>query len=478
MATVHSPVQRGATGIRHAPGTGTAPTGTRRTDVWNLGAVIVVWATCLFVAALWVDGGGVDDLLGGGASALNALGRLTGLVSSNLLLLLVLLMARIPLFERGFGRDGMTRMHRLTGFWSLWLLLAHIVLQTLGYAVEANLNPITQLVQFVVDYPGMLLATAGTLLVIMVAVTSARRARRRLRYESWHLLHLYGYLGAGLALPHQLWTGSDFTASPVATVYWWGLWIAAAVAIVIYRVIVPLAHSRRHLLRVSSVTPDGADGVTVRMRGVGVSNLGAKPGQFFVWRFLDGPGWTRGHPFSLSAAPVGDELAISARLVGDGTSRLTTLRPGTRVLIEGPYGKLTGESRQGRRMLLIGAGAGVAPLVALLEGEDYAPGSATLVTRDTVAEVALRTDAIAALVRDRGVQHVPLIGRRASTGPVWLPQSHAGWNGVAALRRLAPDPADHDVYVCGPPEWMDAVLRDLRAAGFPPSQVHRESFTV
>jgi hypothetical protein len=42
----------------------------------------------------------------------------------------------------------------------------------------------------------------------MVVVTSLRAARRRLGYESWHLLHLYGYLG--LALPHQLWTGQEF----------------------------------------------------------------------------------------------------------------------------------------------------------------------------------------------------------------------------------------------------------------------------
>ena len=48
----------------------------------------------------------------------------------------------------------------------------------------------------------------------MVVVTSIKAARRRLRYESWHLLHLYAYLGVGLALPHQLWTGQQFLAPP------------------------------------------------------------------------------------------------------------------------------------------------------------------------------------------------------------------------------------------------------------------------
>ena len=86
----------------------------------------------------------------------------------------------------------------------------------------------------------MLLALAGTLCLVMVVVTSVRAARRRLRYESWHLLHLYAYLGVGLALPHQLWTGQEFLASPAATVYWWTLWGAAAGAVLVCRVGLPL----------------------------------------------------------------------------------------------------------------------------------------------------------------------------------------------------------------------------------------------
>ena len=445
---------------------------------WNLGAVGAIWLTSLCVAALWVAGGGVDAVLGGGGEALSALGRLTGLVASNLLLYQVLLMARVPLFERGFGRDGITRMHRLVGFWSFWLMLAHIALLVAGYATAAQLNPLVQLWQFVWDYPGMLLATAGTLLLVLVTVTSIRRARRRLRYESWHLLHLYAYVGVGIALPHQLWTGADFTSSPWATAYWWTLWALAAAAVVVYRLGVPAVRSWRHALRVAAVEPDGVGGVTVRMRGRRVGALTARGGQFFVWRFLDGAGWSRGHPFSLSSAPTGDDLTISARIVGDGTARLATLRPGTRVLVEGPFGHLTGDRRQGRKLLLIGAGAGVAPLVSLLESESYAPGDATLVTRDSTPEAALRRGAIAALVQHRGVRHVALDGHRAPSGAAWLPASHRAWKGPDVFRHLAPDLADYDVFVCGPGPWMDAVVRDLGAAGVERSRIHTESFSM
>lgn len=449
-----------------------------RVAAWNVAATAVIWLTSLFVAALWVAGGGVAEVAAGGGSALSAVGRLTGLVSSNLLLYQVLLMARVPLFERGFGRDTITRMHRAVGTWSVVLMGAHIVLLVFGYAVTAGTDPLAQLIGFVADYPGMLLATAGTALVLLVAVTSIRRARRRLRYESWHLLHLYAYLGVALALPHQLWTGADFLFSPAATLYWWTLWAVAAASIVVFRVAVPLIRSVRHGLRVVAVERDGARGVTVRMRGRGLERLQAQAGMFFVWRFLDGPGWTRGHPFSLSAAPDPHGLSISVRLAGDGTRRLARLRPGTRVLIEGPYGHLTGEHRVGTRLLMIGAGAGVAPLVSLLEAEAYAPGAATLLTRDTAADDALRTDAIASLVRDRGLRHVALPGPRARTASPWLPATHQAWTGPDLLRHLAPDPATYDVYLCGPGPWMEAVRRDLRSAGFAADSIHSESFAI
>lgn len=410
---------------------------TPRTALWHAAATAVIWLTSLFVVALWVSGGGITATLGFNAETLTTIGRLTGLVSANLLLYQVLLMARIPLFERGFGRDSMTRMHRFVGFWSFWLMGAHIVLLVLGYAVAAAVNPFVQLWQFVWDYPGMLLATVGTGFILLVVATSIRRARKKLRYESWHLLHLYAYLGVGLALPHQLWTGADFLSSPLATAYWWTLWALAAASVLVFRLGVPLLRSARHGIRVTSVERDGDSGVTVRMTGRDLHKLGARGGQFFIWRFVDGAGWTRGHPFSLSGAPGPRGLSISARIAGDGTQRLTRLRPGTKVLIEGPYGHVTGAARKGTKLLMIGAGAGVAPLVALLEEQGYAPGDATLLTRDHSDGDALRQNAIRALVTRRGVVHAQLSGPRNPGPSSWLLQAmvHGGGRTSSATWR-------------------------------------------
>src|SRR4051812_22695287 len=206
------------------PRTAPAPGGARRVQAarrrrlvvpgwWRDAVGAATWLSLLLVTCLWVSGGGVQDLGGGPDDALSSLGRLTGLVAADLLLIQVLLMARIPIVERVYGQDELARRHRLVGFTSFNLMLAHVVLISLGYAGLDRMNVIGQVWDFTVNYPGMLLAVAATVLLVMVAVTSMRRARKRLRYESWHLLHLYAYLGVGLALPHQLWTGQEFLSS-------------------------------------------------------------------------------------------------------------------------------------------------------------------------------------------------------------------------------------------------------------------------
>ena len=141
-------------------------------------------------------------------------GRLTGLIASALLLIQVFLMARVPWVEQAWGQDELARTHRLVGFTSFNLHARRTSCSSPSATRRASsLGLWGTIVDLVVNYPGMLLAVAGTAALVMVVVTSVKKARRRLRYESWHLIHLYGYLGAGLALPHQLWTGTDFLAS-------------------------------------------------------------------------------------------------------------------------------------------------------------------------------------------------------------------------------------------------------------------------
>ena len=280
---------------------------------------------------------------------------------------------------------------------------------------RSSLNPFVQFWELVVDYPGMLLATAGTVALVMVVVTSIRKARRRLRYESWHLLHLYAYLGVGLALPHQLWTGQDFLSSPVATVYWWTLWAAAAGAILVFRIGLPVYRSARP-------RPAGR----ARRAGVGRRGVGhhARP--------APRPPGPAARPVLQLAVPHRPRLdagasrtrsrqrrtargcASRSRTSATAAARSPTSKPGTRVLIEGPYGRLHPGVRTRRKVTLMASGIGISPMRALLEGLPQEPGDVTLLYRARGDEdLALRAE-IEQIGRAKGARVVYVLGRRVA----------------------------------------------------------------
>jgi len=446
-------------------------TGARVDAGVRVGAGVVLWAGLVLVTYWWVAGGGIGDLTGW-ADALMSSGRLTGLVSADLLLVQVLLLARLPVLERAFGQDRLIALHRIVGFTSVNLVFGHVVLITWGYAAGELVRVPATFWDLTTDYPAMLLALAGTACLVMTAVTSVRAARAKLRYESWHLLHLYAYLGVGLALPHQLWTGQEFLTSTAATTYWWSLWGAALGAVLVWRLGIPLWRNARHRLRVTAVVPEGDGVVSVHLTGRALDRFPAKAGQFLLWRFLDRQGWTRGHPYSLSAAPDGRRLRVTVKESGDGSRDARSIRPGTRVLFEGPFGRLTARARTRGGVALIGAGVGIAPLRALAAGLDYGPGEAVLLHRFT--HQPLFADELRLFTEQRGLRVVDLPGHRRSSHS-WLGAGIPA-DDVTALRTFVPDIADRDVYVCGPELWAESVRRAATGAGVRPDRLHIEKF--
>ncbi|MCL1799850.1 MAG: ferric reductase-like transmembrane domain-containing protein [Promicromonosporaceae bacterium] len=446
--------------------------------IWRIITWILIGGVGLLLAIIWITGGAFHTFTLSTGDALIELGRLTGLIAAAMLLFQVVLMARVPVFEHGLGHQWIVNSHKKTGFWLFWLVIAHVVFLVIGYSATGLVNPFRTFWEFIVEFPGGLLATAAFIALIAVVVLSIRRVRKKLRYENWHLLHLYGYLAAGLALPHQIWAGASFYGRRWAELTWWTLWGVALLAVILFRIVRPIARSFAHDLRVQSAVPDGTRGVLITISGKNLAGLHAEPGQFFIWRFLSGYGWTQGHPFSLAIAPEGDTMTIAVAIVGGGTERLLNLKPGTRVIAEGPFGELTGALRTRPGLIGIAAGAGIAPVFAILEGEQWSPGEAVLITRDDDADRSLMTDQIAEMVETRGLNWIRMDGAPPPGFTSWLPAS-CQYSGTQFLARAAEMPLpDYDVYLCGPPPWMEKVEKDLLAAGEEKHLIHSESFAM
>jgi predicted ferric reductase len=432
---------------------------------WIVEMVVVVNA--VIIAGLWVRHGGLGALHTPGGWATGA-GQLTGLFGTYAVLLQLLLMARLSWLERHVGLDRLAIWHRWNGFAAVNLLVAHVVLITLGYAQSSHATYWGQTRDFVDHYADVLMAFVALALLIAVGATSARAARRRLQRETWYSVHLYAYLAVALGFAHQLAVGNDFVTDPIARAWWVALYLAVIAILLGARVLTPLRFNVRHQLRVRNVVREAPGIVTVVMSGRNLDRMRARGGQFFLWRFLTTEGWWKAHPFSLSARPTANLLRITVKDLGDTTHALQLVRPGTRVFAEGPYGTFTAARRTGRPLLLIAGGIGITPIRALLD--DLPRGArCTLLYRVNTEEEIVFAEELEDIARHRGVEVICLTGTE-------IGDDHTDRLGIPMITRLVPDVTSRDCFVCGPPPMIEAVCRRLQRIGVPDASVHFERF--
>jgi predicted ferric reductase len=447
---------------RSEPGARRRPARPRRVVVDVLAAAAGIGLGVTVALAVTAESSGSLSAPGGIATAL---GRLAGLLAVYAMVVVVLLVARVPPLERAIGQDRLVAWHRKLGPWPLYLLLAHGVLITVGYAQFARDGVLHQLGQLLWTYPGILAATAGSLLLFAAGVTSYRLARRRMAYETWWSVHLYTYLALFLSFSHQIGTGASFVGHPVARLWWTALWLGTLGVVVAARVGLPVWRSLRHRVHVVGVTPEGPGVVSILLRGRRLDRLPVAGGQFFQWRFLRRGLWWQAHPYSLSAAPTGDLLRITVRDLGDHSGALARVEPGTRVAIEGPYGTFTSDTAERDHLLLVGAGVGTAPVLALLH-ELPPQADVTVLLRASRPEDLVLRDDVADEVQRRGGRLVELVG----------PRDRVRLD-AEGLRELVPDVRRREVYLCGPDALSQRLAADLQRAGVPASRIHFESFT-
>ncbi len=419
---------------------------------------------------LWLHGGGVSQVHS--ASDLwTSLGRLTGLVGAYLALIQILLLARLPPLERRVGFDRLTVWHRRNGKLCIYLIVAHTVLITIGSAGADSISVPKEFSRLLSDYPGMVAATVGTVLMVAIVITSLIIVRRRLPYEGWYALHFTVYGGIALGYLHQLPTGNEFTANPSQRDYWIAIYAATLALLLAFRVVRPLLRARRHRLRVAAVTRESPHVVSLHVTGRKLDRLGAQAGQFMLWRFLAPGRWWQSHPFSLSAAPDGRSLRLTVKDVGGFTHRLGEVRPGTWVFAEGPFGRFGADLRRRRRVTLIAGGIGITPLRALFEQLEAPPGELMLIYRVIAESDLVLRDELEGLARERDAAvHYAIGDHRDPRNAGLLSSEH--------LRELVPEIAEGDVYLCGPPEMMRRTEESLRRAGVPHKQIHTERFAL
>jgi predicted ferric reductase len=425
----------------------------------------IIGAGAVAVLGLWWKSTPTFTNLG---DALTAAGDVLGLLAGYGFVVLVGLMARIPPLERGIGADRLARWHAMGGRYVITLVTGHVLTITWGYAVIAH-EPVTrQAISFLTSYTDVLYATIAWFLLLLIAAISAGAVRRRVSYEAWYYVHLLTYASIALAFSHQFAQGPAFVSDLAARVAWSALYAVVGGLILWYRFITPLLMLARHRFTVAGVREEAPGVVSVYITGRDLDAMRAEPGQFFRWRFLSRELLWQSHPYSLSAMPRPDMMRITVKARGHHSGSMAHLRPGTRVIAEGPYGSFT-PSLSGRRVLMIAGGVGITPIRAMFAALPWRMNDGiTLIYRASHPRDVVFKRELDSIAADRNARVHYIIGSR----------DRLGYDPLAPeeLSHLIPGLQRYEAYVCGPAGMTRTAVESLRDLGVRRRHIHHEAF--
>lgn len=444
----------------------------RKQDAVQALGLILLWIPVLAFAA---DGG--FSSLESAEGIWSAINRLSALLATAMLIIHIALVARIPWIEGVLGLDKLTHSHKRLGKPILYLLALHFVASLVSYSLIDG-SALTDAFFYLNQYfLSVTLATLALVLMVVVVVSSIGIARRKLSYEAWYLVHLISYLAIFLSIPHQYELGSDFLSQPLLQSYFTLLYVFVGANLVWFRILQPTVLSFAASLKVGSVKKEANRTTSISISGRRIARLGAEAGQFFLLRVLTRKQWWRPHPFSVSKAPS-DEIRFTVGNRGDDTALLQDIRPGTRVILEGPFGVFSESKRTRQHVTLMAAGIGIAPIRALAESLAAEPGDITVVYRVTDDSDAALLSEVERICSERGHYLELVKGPRSQSGS-FLPDQEPGDRpkpDYARLLEIAPTLVDSDVYICGPSGWSKSAKNAIEKVGVRKEQIHLEEF--
>jgi predicted ferric reductase len=391
-----------------------------------------------------------------------------GFIGLSTMCLQFVVSARFRHVAAPYGIDVVLQFHRQIAVAGAALVLAHPVI--LFIAEPSRLRLLD-------PFSAPWRARAGLLgLLALVTLTGLAMLRRRihLRYEPWRVSHgALALIAVAASLIHVELVG-HYLAAPWKR----GLWIgytACVVALLLHVRLVRPALQRQRPYTVTEVVREAGRAWTLRLTPKGHPGLRFLPGQF-VWLTLDRtPFAVEQHPFSLSSSALDPAHPwLTIKELGDFTSRVGEVEPGTTAYLEGPYGAFSIDRYEGPGFVFIAGGIGITPIMSMLRSlaDRHDDRHHELVYAAARRDDLTFREQIARLAEALDLDVVYVL-----TDP---PDDWTGERGriTAGLlhRHVVDDWPQHEYFVCGPAPMMDDVERALLDGGVPLGQIHRERF--
>jgi predicted ferric reductase len=412
---------------------------------------------------------------------LSSLGRMAGLAGAILYAINLILSTRLRLFEDYFG--GLNRVyiaHHIIGGIALILLLFHPVLFSLRYLQGLSLASYETAAKFLLPrslagfglplngevrqkyaIDAALIAFLGMVVLLFITFFVD------LRYQLWLFIHKFLGVAFGFAGIHILLIESDVAHNGFLRYYLLAFVVLGLISYT-YRTLLGGILVRKYNYRVDQVNRVGNDVAELVMRPIEQA-MPYQAGQFIFIRFRNDHQAisTEAHPFSISSTPGDDHLRIDAKALGDYTRSLLTLKPGAVAEIEGAYGRFSFQNYPNPNQLWIAGGIGITPFLSMARALK-SPGPQVDLYYSVKSESEfVHQDTLAAIVPS---------GDNFRSIP-WVSEKQ-GLLTAQKIAEVSDGITGKEVFICGPPPMMKALVQQFKALGVPRRRIHTEEFRL
>jgi predicted ferric reductase len=218
-------------------------------------------------------------------------------------------------------------------------------------------------------------------------------------------------------------------------------------------------------LEVRSVATAGG---IVRLALAPHPRLNYRSGQFAYLRFAHPDLKGEEHPFSFTTARHEDAVGFAVRASGDFTRKLSSLKPGDKVKVNGGFGAFH-PGRGTAPLALIGSGVGAAPLLSILKEVSNREPDREVTVLLSVKDRSEMIEPATLVQLKMAMPRLKLKVFQYHDQPLFVPE---------LLSQQLPDPKRYQYYVCSNDKVRAQVVGSLKTLGVKPGRIHFEAFNL
>ncbi|PIR07236.1 MAG: ferric reductase [Candidatus Komeilibacteria bacterium CG11_big_fil_rev_8_21_14_0_20_36_20] len=372
----------------------------------------------------------------------------------------LILSGRFKFMEDYFG--GLNKMyvlHHLTGATAFVFLLFHPLFLA-GHYILFSLRQAALFLLPSGHWPINFGIAALAIMIILLILTFYTN----LHYPVWKTSHRFLGLAFFFGGLHAFFIGSDIASNLPLKIYMVILTILGLVTF-IYRSVFHKILVKKFNYQLEQVIPLGEKVVEITLKPQG-KTIQFEAGQFIFVEFLQ-KGFTESHPFSISSSSTDQtNLKLTIKALGDYTSKLAILKIGTKVKIEGPFGRFSYKNCHNKNQIWIAGGIGITPFLSMAPTINDQYKIDLYCCFKTSAENFLLNKLQKIATQNNQLRIIS-----------W-PSNKKGRLKAEVIAEMSQGLNNKDIFICGPPAMLKSLKKQFIKLKIPKKLIHSEEFTL